>query len=97
MIEKGGTKGNVIYTLSCDHCEDECDELFETFQEAVDYKTDRDNGWASVKDRYDQWQELCPSCNKPTIIAKLKGMTIPEPSRNDLDAASLALEALERG
>jgi hypothetical protein len=34
------------FVLSCDNCGDECDEIFEDFQDAVDYKKDADNGWA---------------------------------------------------
>jgi 5-methylcytosine-specific restriction endonuclease McrA len=92
MIEGDEEDG---FTLSCDHCGEECDELFETFQDAVDYKVDRDNGWASVKDRNDDWQELCPSCNTPEIIAGIKGMVIPDEPRNEMNAAELALKALE--
>ena len=67
------------FRLFCDHCGDECDEIFETFQDAVDFKVDRDNGWASVKDKDGVWNELCPSCNKPEIIAKLKGIEHSKP------------------
>jgi hypothetical protein len=62
------------YTLYCDQCGNDCDELFDTFQDAVDWKVDRDNGWASVRDKDGDWQELCPACNTPIIIAKLKGI-----------------------
>jgi len=74
MIEKFDRND---FKLFCDHCGDECDEFFETFDDAVDYKVDRDNGWASVKDKDGEWAELCPSCNKPKIIAKLKGIDQP--------------------
>jgi len=74
MIEGNWKDG---FTLFCDHCGEECDEFFETFNDAVDYKTDRDNGWASVKDKDNEYVELCPSCNKPEIIAKLKGIDQP--------------------
>jgi len=79
------------YALYCDCCGDSCDELFDSFQDAVDYKVDRDNGWASVKDKNDDWQELCPSCNRPGIIAKLKGMErLESPKESGRDLARLA-------
>jgi len=62
------------FRLICDSCGEECDEIFETFRDAVDYKQDRDNGWASVKDKDGEWAELCPSCNTPEVIAELKGI-----------------------
>jgi hypothetical protein len=63
-----------IFVLCCDNCNDECDEIFESFYEAVEYKKDEDNGWRTIKDRDDDWQELCPACNTPEIIRKLKGV-----------------------
>jgi hypothetical protein len=95
MIEKGGTKGHAIFTLTCDYCGDECDEVFEEFQDAVDYKTDRDNGWATVKDVNGYWTELCPSCNNPRIIGKLKGVADRRVPGDDVDAAEAALRAME--
>jgi 5-methylcytosine-specific restriction endonuclease McrA len=86
------------FRLSCDHCGETCDEFFETFDDAVDYKVDRDNGWASVKDKNGDWQELCPSCNKPEIIAELKGIQRDSSARNirpDKTAARLASLAAE--
>ena len=72
MIEQYGEHE---FVLICDHCSaNVCDKTFDTFQDAVDYKTDRSNGWASVTDRGGEWFELCPSCNKPEVIAKLKGL-----------------------
>ena len=71
MIQKHGPYD---YRLSCDYCEEECDEIFETFEDAVDYKTDKDNGWKSIKDKNNDWLELCPTCKTPEIIAKLKGV-----------------------
>jgi len=70
MIEK---YDEFDFRLICDHCGDECDELFNTFQEAVEYKTDRDNGWVSVKNKNGEWQELCPDCNKGVVIAEMRG------------------------
>jgi hypothetical protein len=62
------------FVLSCDNCGDECDEIFESFYEAVEYKKDEDNGWRTIKDKDGDWQELCPACNTPDIIRKLKGV-----------------------
>jgi hypothetical protein len=90
MIEK--TYRNT-YTLFCDHCGDECDEVFDGFEEAVEYK--KDNGWRSVKDRNGDWHELCPSCSTPEIIGKLKGIAIPGAPRDETDATDKALRALE--
>jgi hypothetical protein len=69
MIEKIGRDE---FMLSCDNCGDECDDTFETFQDAVDFKKDRDNGWKAVKDFNGEWNDLCPSCNQPDIILKLR-------------------------
>jgi len=71
MIERYGWDD---FRLTCDNCGKECDEIFESFRDAVDYKTDRDNGWASVIDTDGEWTELCPSCNEPAVIAALKGI-----------------------
>jgi len=71
MIEKYGVDD---FRLTCDYCGEECDEIFETFGDAVNYKQDRDNGWASVKDKDGEWNELCRSCSKPEVIAELKGI-----------------------
>jgi hypothetical protein len=62
------------FVLSCDNCGDGCDEIFEDFYDAVDYKMDMDNGWCTIKDENGDWCELCPACNKPEIIRKLKGV-----------------------
>jgi hypothetical protein len=68
-------KGNedTGFILSCDYCNDECDEEFDTFQDAVDYKKERENGWRSVTDKRGRWNELCPACATSEIINKLKG------------------------
>ena len=60
-----------MYELTCNHCEETVDESFDSFQDAVQYK--KDNEWKSVKDKDDAWQDLCPSCQSPDIIRKLKG------------------------
>ena len=61
------------YRLACDYCEEECSEYFYTFLEAVEFKRDRDNRWVNIKDKNDEWMDLCPSCNNKKIIAKLQG------------------------
>jgi hypothetical protein len=71
MIKKAGRDE---FALSCDHCGDVCDEIFETFHDAVEYKKDMDNGWRTVKDKDGDWRELCPACNTPEIIRNLKGV-----------------------
>jgi hypothetical protein len=60
------------YRLVCDYCEEAVDVEFETFYEAVDYK--KENGWKPVKDKDNDWQDLCPECQSPDIIRKLKGV-----------------------
>jgi hypothetical protein len=65
------------FILSCDHCGDECGdecgEIFETFYDAVEYKKDKDNAWRTIKDKNNDWYDLCPACSTPEIIRKLKG------------------------
>jgi hypothetical protein len=92
MIGKTGRDEFVLY---CDHCGDGCDEIFKGFQDAVDYKTDADSGWRTVKDKNGDWCELCPACNTPEVIAGIKGFTVPETPRNEMDETDLALKALE--
>jgi len=70
VIEGNDSEG---YALYCDNCGDACDEIFDTFSEAVDWKTERGNGWRSIKGKYDEWHEVCPQCNQPDIIAEIKG------------------------
>jgi hypothetical protein len=83
------------FRLSCDYCGEACDEAFESFEDAVDYKVDRDNHWASVKDKNNEWHELCPACNTPEIIAQLRGHELPDTPRDESSAIELALKALE--
>jgi hypothetical protein len=71
MIEKAGRDR---FVLSCDRCEDACEEAFETFRDAADYKKDKHNGWRTIKDKNNDWCDLCPACNAPEIIRKLKGV-----------------------
>jgi len=49
------------YSLLCDECGTEADEEFESFEEAVYFKKDKNNGWHSVKTD-DEWEDLCPDC-----------------------------------
>jgi hypothetical protein len=48
--------------------------LFTSFDDAVDYKKDTTNKWRTIKDKNGDWCELCPECNTPEIIRKLKGV-----------------------
>lgn len=88
MIDGNDNEG---YTLYCDNCGDDCDELFDRYYDAVEYKVDRDNKWASVKAEDGEWWEICPTCNRPDIIAKIKGVKYTEPpKRSGADLARLA-------
>jgi hypothetical protein len=60
------------YTVTCDHCEEAVDQEFETFYEAADYK--KENDWKPVKDASGDWVDLCPECQAPDIIRKIKGV-----------------------
>jgi hypothetical protein len=64
------------YWLTCDVCgeHDDSETFFSSFEEAVAYKKDRSNGWRSVKALGENgyWQELCPSCNNPETVAKVR-------------------------
>jgi hypothetical protein len=71
MIDKLRENG---FRLICDNCNDECDEIFEDFYEAVDYRKDKDNNWRTIKDENNEWCDLCPACNTPEVIRKLKGV-----------------------
>jgi hypothetical protein len=66
--------GRDEFALSCDYCEDEHDEMFETFQDAVEHKKDERNNWSVIKDENGGWRDLCPECNTLEIIRKLKGV-----------------------
>jgi len=81
------------FRLVCDWCEDELDEIFNTFQEAVAYK--KEYGWRSVKDKYGEWYDLCPVCNKPEIITKLKGGDHDKSVRNFTEDAALVAKLIE--
>lgn len=88
MIDGNDEEG---YTLTCDNCGDECDGFFDTFYDAVEFKTDKDNRWRSVKDANGEWAELCPSCNQPDIIAEFRGIKEPQtPKQSGDELARLA-------
>ena len=45
--------------LVCDDCGEE--EEFLSFEEALNFKRDKDNGWRSAKED-GVWCDFCPSC-----------------------------------
>ena len=92
MIDGDGFDG---FKLFCDYCEEDSDETFDSFQEAVAFKTARYNGWVSVRDKDGEWHELCPSCNTPEVIAEIRGIIAPGKPRDDSDGTGRALKALE--
>jgi hypothetical protein len=97
MIDEFGDVGAAWFRLTCDYCGEACED-FDTFDEAVAYKVDRDNGWASVRDSSGEWYELCPQCNKPEVIAHIKGIrlgTLVSNTKQDSMAARLAKLASE--
>jgi hypothetical protein len=49
------------YKLVCDVCGWEADELFNYFDEAVQYK--RDEGWKSQRHN-GEWEDVCPDCQE---------------------------------
>ena len=61
MIEKVDTD---TYVLECDMCGTTADEIFDDFEEVVEFKRNRDNGWRSRKDSNGEWGDLCPDCYK---------------------------------
>ena len=87
-------------SLLCDHCEEWCKETFDTWDEAVAYKRDKRNGWRSVKAPNGDWYDLCPECNTPEVVAKLKGGiskkgSVPNTRDDGKLASRLADEALD--
>ncbi len=57
MIDKRYEKGEAVYYLVCDICEDKEEGPFDSFDEAVDYQ--KGTGWAWTRG---QWANVCPSC-----------------------------------
>ncbi len=53
------TKEYGKYRLKCDNCEEELEEDFETFQDAVDAKAE--NGYKSVK-KNNEFKDICAEC-----------------------------------
>ena len=80
------------YTLTCDYCGEMCDENFNEFTEAVEYK--KEYGWKSVKDKNDDWQELCPECSTPEIINELRGVELDVIARRKTDEEAKRLARL---
>jgi hypothetical protein len=59
------------YKLSCDYCEEEEDEDFDEFTDAVAYK--KENGYKSIKSKSGTWYEICPDCAEdPAIVQAIK-------------------------
>lgn len=48
------------YILVCDYCEEEAEECWDTFQDAVDGK--RKLGWKSKRIGNGRWKDICPNC-----------------------------------
>jgi hypothetical protein len=65
MIENDNDFG--LFNLICDSCGDDCEEFFDTFQEVVEFKREKENGWRSVKDKDGYWQDICPACSTHEI------------------------------
>ena len=50
-----------FYYLTCDVCGEESGQLFDEFNDAVEWKKNRDNGWRSrMVDG--EWQDECEEC-----------------------------------
>jgi hypothetical protein len=60
-IEKN--EGFDTYDIVCDNCGEETNEDFDSFQEAVEWKKDKSNGWKSKKVN-GKWEDHCPECVK---------------------------------
>lgn len=54
-------KENKEYVLYCDQCSN-YKEGFNTWQEALDFKKAKKQGWGCRKDKNDNWIDLCPDC-----------------------------------
>jgi len=91
MVDNGAyvnLEAGTGFFLICDHCEEVLDG-FESWDEAVEYKKDKANGWRTIKDKDNDWCDLCPQCNKGGIIAGLKGK-MPEPIQDTRIISHLA-------
>ncbi len=49
------------HVLICDFCEEESEEYWDTFQDAVDGK--KEVGWSSQRTSKG-WKDICPECAK---------------------------------
>ena len=49
------------YVLVCDVCGAEASEVFPSFEMAIEFKKDKENGWKSVKTKI-IWEDRCPYC-----------------------------------
>ena len=58
MIEK---QGYGAFMLCCDKC-NEFVEGFSSWNEVIDYKKEKKNGWGSRMAAKDKWIDLCPDC-----------------------------------
>jgi len=68
MIEGNKEDG---FTLICDYCEDEAEEIFDEFMDAVNHK--KDYGWWSIKGKGGEWNEICPACaGDPDIVQEMR-------------------------
>jgi hypothetical protein len=61
------------YSLVCDSCENMADDLFDEFMDAVNFKKDKSNGWASSKNKSGNWDDCCPDCKSANLSAGLFG------------------------
>ncbi len=48
-----------LHSLICDICNEEADEQFFKFEDAVNFK--KENGWKSKKNGT-EWKDVCPDC-----------------------------------
>ena len=68
MIDGNQDEG---FTLTCDYCEEEEEEIFDEFYEAVTHKKER--GWKSIKSKSETWYEICPTCAEdPAIVRAMR-------------------------
>ena len=77
------------FEVACDICQRTAGERFVSFMEGVRYIRKQNNRWRRVMDSGGERHDLCPECNTPGIVDRLRGFT-PGPS-----AAELAREAAE--
>lgn len=61
MIENHDMGG---FVLTCDICEEESGEGFDEYSDVVRFKKDLSNNWASNKDEFGNYLDVCPTCNE---------------------------------